>query len=107
MDFPPNEWSHVSSLARDLVRRLLKKDYLHRISAEDALLHPFFAEKPQKLSFLKPNYSPEIGKKHQTQGYQIAKEFCSAHKMTLNSSGLNEKEFKILKLDTSLDCNSF
>lgn len=42
LDFPEKYWSTISFEARDLVMKLLKKDPSERISASQALLHPWF-----------------------------------------------------------------
>jgi calcium-dependent protein kinase len=40
--FPDKEWKLVSSEAKDLITRMLEMDEYDRISAEDALNHPWF-----------------------------------------------------------------
>ncbi len=39
IDFPPRQWNHISTSAKDLVRRMLHPDPSIRIKAEDALQH--------------------------------------------------------------------
>ncbi len=104
LEFPDKEWSKISSLAKDFIRRLLNRKIFQRISASEALLHPFLSplinRAPKKTH--KKNYSPEFSKKFQTQCFNISKDFFfSAHKMTMNPT--NDNDFKILKLETSLD----
>ena len=42
LEFQDEDWSHVSKQAKDLVTELLRYDYKERISAKDALKHPWF-----------------------------------------------------------------
>jgi calcium/calmodulin-dependent protein kinase I len=42
-DFPDKYWSTISPEAKDLVNKLLVKDPAQRISAKDALQHPWFS----------------------------------------------------------------
>jgi len=48
LDFPEKYWSTISFEARDLVMKLLKKDPNERISASQALLHPWFTTNLQE-----------------------------------------------------------
>ena len=43
VDFPESEWKTISSEAKDLVVQMLKMDPRERISAKDALEHPWIA----------------------------------------------------------------
>lgn len=42
-DFPAEEWSKVSDVAKDLISHLLVRDPSHRYSAADVLRHPWVA----------------------------------------------------------------
>lgn len=100
LDFTEAEWGNASSLAKDFVRRLLKKDSKHRISAVDALMHPFLSNFTRPTFIKKGCSSPQTSTKkyHQTLGYNADKDYCSAHKMTM----VNSKEtFRIIKLENS------
>ena len=44
--FSEPQWAHVSRDAQDLVRRLLEREPKRRISSQDALRHPWFADLP-------------------------------------------------------------
>lgn len=52
--FEPPDWTNVSEEAKDLVRRMLTYDSSRRISAEEALAHPwivkFSAQKDADMS---------------------------------------------------------
>lgn len=50
IEFDDAVWQEVSSEARDLTQRLLEKDPCSRISAKEALAHPWFT-----LEFAGPN----------------------------------------------------
>jgi len=96
----------ISSLAKDFIKRLLNRNYEQRISASEALLHPFLSPyinktPPQSTRKL---FGPKIGKKYLTLTHQIPKEFLSAHKMTMNFRGNNDLDFKIMRLESSYDC---
>ena len=39
IDFPPRQWNHISTSAKDLVRRMLHPDPSLRIKAQDAQQH--------------------------------------------------------------------
>ena len=43
VDFPDSEWSKISPEAKDLVAQMLKKDPKERITAENAVVHPWIA----------------------------------------------------------------
>jgi calcium-dependent protein kinase len=42
LTFPMEDWQENSSQVKDLLRQMLSKDPLSRISAKDALKHPWF-----------------------------------------------------------------
>ena len=42
IEFPPVDWSKISDEARDLVLKMTKDDPRERLSASDALQHPWF-----------------------------------------------------------------
>jgi len=44
VEFPKNDWSKISREARDLIRKMLKADPDERITAKDALEHPWIQE---------------------------------------------------------------
>ena len=105
LEFPDKEWIKISSLAKDFIKRLLNRKINQRISASEALLHPFLSTLINRtpIKTHKKNYSPEFSKKFQTQCYHIPKDFfSSAHKMTMNLTNA-DNDFKIVKLETSLD----
>lgn len=39
------EWKHVSNEAKDLIKKLLNYDIVHRINADQALSHPWIKKK--------------------------------------------------------------
>ena len=41
-DFPPEDWGHISPEAKDLVRKMSKANANERLSAKEALQHPWF-----------------------------------------------------------------
>ncbi|KCV72870.1 calcium/calmodulin-dependent protein kinase I [Fonticula alba] len=43
-DFHVEYWSHISDSAKDLIRRLLTVDPAQRLTAEEALRHPWIAQ---------------------------------------------------------------
>ena len=45
LDFPEKEWRHISKDAKDFVSKLLTKDPKHRMSAHDALAHPWIKQR--------------------------------------------------------------
>ncbi|KAJ5071090.1 serine/threonine-protein kinase fhke-related [Anaeramoeba ignava] len=49
IDFPPDIFSNVSIAARNLIRRMLTVDPLHRITAEEALQHPWILGQSEKI----------------------------------------------------------
>jgi len=49
-EFDAKYWSHVSENAKDLIRKLLAVDPRLRITADQALRHPWIVEKPHVLS---------------------------------------------------------
>jgi len=44
VNFQYKEFRHISSSAKDLINKLLTKDYRLRYTCTDALLHPWFTE---------------------------------------------------------------
>jgi calcium/calmodulin-dependent protein kinase I len=48
--YAESDWSRISPLARDLVERMLQKDPSQRITAKEALQHPWLATFAQKKS---------------------------------------------------------
>jgi calcium-dependent protein kinase len=42
LEFDPEEWSEISEEAKDLLREMLQKDPIKRISAIEALNHKWF-----------------------------------------------------------------
>ena len=42
LDFPDKYWGHISNEAKDLIKKLLCKSFTNRITAKDALKHPWF-----------------------------------------------------------------
>ncbi|XP_078433000.1 phosphoenolpyruvate carboxylase-related kinase 2 [Wolffia australiana] len=63
LDFSSGRWGSVSDLARDLVRRMLRRDVAKRITAEEVLSHPwitFYTEAPTK----EPSLSLKSGPKN-------------------------------------------
>ena len=50
VEFHPEYWDQVSSDAKDLIRKLLRKDPLQRWSADEALKHPWMTLDAEKLS---------------------------------------------------------
>ena len=48
--FPPEEWSYISSSAKELIEKMLKKDPNHRISAAQALKDSWITDNTQKQS---------------------------------------------------------
>jgi calcium-dependent protein kinase len=55
-DLSSSPWPKISSLAKDLIKKLLEKDVNKRISAEEALRHPWFANlnTRQKVNEIRP-----------------------------------------------------
>ena len=51
-DYP--EWDGISPQAKDLISKMLQVDPQHRISAEEALRHPWFKKSLGALTFDKP-----------------------------------------------------
>ena len=47
LQFPDREWRYISAEAKDLVTRLLTKNPEKRISAKDAMQHPWIVHKSQ------------------------------------------------------------
>ena len=47
-DFPKEEWDHVSKEAKDLVKKMIEKEPLKRISALEALQHNWFKKNREK-----------------------------------------------------------
>jgi serine/threonine protein kinase len=45
VDFPKKYWGSISSDAKDLVQRMLRADPGDRLSAKEALQHPWLASK--------------------------------------------------------------
>ena len=43
IEFDEKEWSKISPEAKDLIRKLLTKNEKQRLSAEEALKHPWFS----------------------------------------------------------------
>ena len=108
VEFPEKEWLDISPLAKDFVKRLLNRRVDHRISAAQALMHPFLSISIHKTPPKPKNkpFSPEYMKKCQTQTHNLNKDFFSAHKMTLNVTNTDNESFRIMKLETSLDGKS-
>jgi calcium-dependent protein kinase len=53
VQFNQKEWEDISDEAKDLVKKLLKKDYKSRLSAVDALAHPWIQNiDNQKINFI-------------------------------------------------------
>ena len=53
VQFNQKEWENISDEAKDLVKKLLKKDYKSRLSAVDALAHPWIQNiDNQKINFI-------------------------------------------------------
>ena len=53
VQFNQKEWENISDEAKDLVKKLLKKDYKSRLSAVDALSHPWIQNiDNQKINFI-------------------------------------------------------
>ena len=50
IEFHPEYWDQVSDAAKDLIRKLLRKDPLERWSAEEALKHPWMTLDEAELS---------------------------------------------------------
>ncbi|KAF0695712.1 Aste57867_13497 [Aphanomyces stellatus] len=44
--FHPQEWSHISDAAKDLIQLMMQPDVNRRITPEDALRHPFLQDIP-------------------------------------------------------------
>ena len=42
LEFPGSSWARVSSLAKDMIRQMLRKDPKQRPSAQQLLQHPWF-----------------------------------------------------------------
>lgn len=53
--FPDEEWSHISSEAKGLIRQLLVREASHRISAERVLKHPWL-----RLADSSPTHHPNL-----------------------------------------------
>lgn len=56
VDFPEKYWSTISFEAQDLVTKLLKKDPSERMSASQALMHPWFTTSLQEQIAQKRNF---------------------------------------------------
>jgi len=39
--FDDSDWEHITKEAQDLIKLMLNKDHINRISGEDCLLHPW------------------------------------------------------------------
>jgi serine/threonine protein kinase len=48
--FPLEDWQENSSEVKDLIKKLLNKDPVERISAKEALQHPWFTSKTNTLN---------------------------------------------------------
>lgn len=107
LDFPQKDWSNTSALAMDFIRRMLNRKIKHRLSASEALLHPFLSQflnnTPKRT--LKMSLSPENSKRFlaMTLTQRDVKDSFSSHKMTLNPKYNEEKLFKIRKLEFDPD----
>lgn len=68
INFPEKQWKSVSPLAKDFIRRLLKSDPKLRLTAKEALHHPWLFlegakkknEKKEKINFLINKKKPSI-----------------------------------------------
>jgi serine/threonine protein kinase len=49
IDFTADSWNEVSDKAKNLIRGLLEKDQTKRLTADDALAHPWLKEKEAVL----------------------------------------------------------
>jgi calcium-dependent protein kinase len=47
VDFPPSHWANISTSAKDLLRKMLHHDPVHRISATDALQHEWILNRSE------------------------------------------------------------
>ncbi|EWS71123.1 calmodulin-domain kinase (macronuclear) [Tetrahymena thermophila SB210] len=80
-DLKGQEWNKVSDEAKDLVQKMLNYEYENRISAEEALQHPWFKQINQKLSkqVLKVNLSKLKLFQAQSQLQRAAMSFIVSH----------------------------
>eukprot|EP00397_Hematodinium_sp_SG-2012_P003595 GEMP01003603.1.p1 GENE.GEMP01003603.1~~GEMP01003603.1.p1 ORF type:complete len:1116 (+),score=291.65 GEMP01003603.1:287-3634(+) len=61
VDYPSKMWGHVSPLAKQLTHALLEHDPDRRISASEALQHPWFQSViPEKKGYVRPSMFPSL-----------------------------------------------
>ena len=129
-DLETGVWKKISSEAKDLIRKLLDKNSKTRISAEEALIHPWFKKlktkdllielTPEKIKDMLNNlkkYSPDKVLQHIALAYlvhnspqndQVEEAFKLFHQIDKNSNGKITKEelksgLKELFVDDSID----
>ncbi|KAL4429783.1 hypothetical protein ABPG74_004420 [Tetrahymena malaccensis] len=98
-DLKGQEWDKVSDEAKDLVQKMLNYEYENRISAEEALQHPWFKQlKNQKLSkqVLKVNLSKLKLFQAQSQLQRAAMSFIVSHLISEKEKEEFSQTFKLL-----------
>lgn len=97
-------WKGVSKHAKDFVKQLVRLDENERLSAEQALKHPWFCEGSRK-AFIQSSYEKAIEgwKPHRPgldfiedldvliQGRRLSADFCMSRKRRRDSSGDEEE----------------
>ena len=92
-------WKHVSKQAKDFVKQVVRLEENERLSAEQALKHPWFSEGDRK-AFLQTNYKKAIEgwKPHRPgldfiedldaliQGRRLSEDFCAMGKRQRSAS---------------------
>jgi calcium-dependent protein kinase len=103
LDFEDPVWTEISPEAKDLIRQMLDKDIMHRITVDQALQHPWFK---MKLS------EKQINQKEMKQVLKKLKEFTITKKLQYaiwafisNYVVCRQEKDKLLDLFNALDTN--
>jgi calcium/calmodulin-dependent protein kinase I len=65
-EFHPQYWDHISKEAKDLISKLLVVNPLKRLTAKEALHHPWFSCESSKIPLMTPQMSERL-KKHNSE----------------------------------------
>jgi calcium/calmodulin-dependent protein kinase I len=101
-EYDDEYWSDISNSAKNLIDRLLTFDPNERITAQEALQHPWITDSNKKEGPLNTNLAPAIRKGYSSRGSLGAIAILNQRKPSTSddstTSGGEEAEVKVLDI---------